>query len=246
MVTCKPGFSWLLPNYCISRWRSAEQIVVRGWCWAAHSFTLLTNLSPFNTTMSEVCQIFPILHYMVVLLQDTEFLDKLGHITLHLSLLVVFWIKISFSKIKDNFGSSEEKTALPFYSFPCLFCCQFCLNMALFAKATILLNELLLILFLVCLHKWKMKDGKYRSEKTVRDKKHESIKRNVKCSQTCTTHNHSALWQKVDPWKSSQWTHRGPRSLGSLDRELALAVLQLDLGVSWGMSFTDCSVGKVL
>lgn len=131
--------------------------------------TSLANLSPFNTTMSEACQTFPTLNYMVVSLWDTEFLGKLGHIALHLSLLFVFWIKFSSSKIKGNFGNSGKKAALPFYSLPWLFCCQFSLKMALCAKATILLNELLLILCLVYLHKWKMEDGKHRSEKTVRD-----------------------------------------------------------------------------
>lgn len=51
--------------------------------------------------------------------------------------------------------------------------------MALFAKATILLNELVLILCLVYLHEWEMKDGKYRSKKPV-EIKTMSIKRNVK------------------------------------------------------------------
>lgn len=100
--------------------------------------------------------------------------------------------------------------------------------MVLFAKATILLNKLLLILFVVCLHKWKMKDGKYRSEKTVRDKNTRVARETWSVAKACTTHNHLALWQ-VRPWKSSQWTHWGARSLGSLYRELSLAVLQLDL-----------------
>jgi len=60
----------------------------------------------------------------------------------------------------DSFSSSEKKVVVSFYFLPGLFCCQLPLKMALFAKATTLLNELVLMLCLVYLHKWNMKDGK--------------------------------------------------------------------------------------
>lgn len=89
-------------------------------------------------------------------------------------------MKISSNKIKDNFGSSEKKVVLPFYFLLCLFCCQLSLKMSLFAKATILLNELVLLLCLVYFHKWNMKGGKYNSEKTARDKNQNGIKKDLK------------------------------------------------------------------
>lgn len=55
--------------------------------------------------------------------------------------------------------------------------------MALFAKATILLNELVLIVCLVYLHKCNMKGGKYWREKRAADKNQSSIKKNVKSGQ---------------------------------------------------------------
>lgn len=118
--------------------------------------------------------------------------------------------------------------------------------MVLFAKATILLNELVLILCFVYLCKWKMKDGKYRNKKTVWDKNHESIKRNVKFSQsmypTQSFSTSAAGWPlKIllkDPLRCQTcgvpWQRTDPCSPS------------VRFGVSWGMSFTGCSVAKVL
>ena len=115
--------------------------------------------------------------------------------------------------------------------------------MALFAKATILLNGLVLILCLVYLHKRNMKDGKYWSEKTARDKKQNSIKKNVE-------------WPRYVPHTLQPFGSRlalenppdGPAEMPDLQALPAaiLVVLQAWLQGFWGVSFTDCSVANVL
>lgn len=133
---------------------------------------------------------------------------------MHLSFVFLFCIKISPSEIKDNFSSSEKKVALPFYFLPCLFCCQLSLKMAFFAKARILLNELVLILRLVYLHKWNMKGGKHWSEKITRDQKQTSMKKNVKSGRG-TYHTRFSPSAAGWPLKILRWTCRGARPRGS-------------------------------
>lgn len=216
MVTCKPGYSWLLPNLLISCWRSPEQIAVRGCWWAAHTFGLL----PLWIYVSSIpwcpkkVRLFLLWIRLFFFLWDIQFLGKLSHVAMHLSSVFLFWIKISSSEIKDNFSSSEKKVALPFYFLLCLFCCQLSLKMAFFDKARILLNELVLILCLVYLHKWNMKGGEHWSEKITRDQKQTSMKKNVKSGRG-THHTRFSPSAAGWPLKILRWTCQGARPRGS-------------------------------
>lgn len=97
---------------------------------------------------------------------------------------------------KTSSAAQRKKVVLLLCFLPCLFFCQHSLKTALFARTTILLNDLVLILCLVCLHKWNMKDGKYWSEMNAGDKKQNSVKKNVKSAWSMTTHfsHSSARW----------------------------------------------------